>query len=248
MNYYIKKETWEQMYSFFITLKGIHKNEDNLRKFIEAVWYIARSGCQWRLLPVCYGKWGSTHQRFIRWEKAGIWKKAMEYFIDSDLEWIMIDATIIRAHACSAGYKKESQEKEALGRSVGGFTSKIHALVDALGNPLRFLLTPGQRHDVTQAQSLIKGYKNAFVLADKAYDSDELILYIKDNQNVSVIPPKSNRLILREYDKHIYKERNLIECFFGKIKHFRRVFSRFDKRANTFLAFLYFVGMLIWLR
>lgn len=248
MKYYIKKSVWEKIYNFLKTEKGIHKNEGKLRMFIEAIWYITRTGCQWRLLPEYYGNWNSIHKKFIRWEKLGIWAKAMEFFIDSDLEWIMIDATIVRAHACSAGYEKDSQEKEALGRSVGGFTSKIHALVDALGNPLRFILTPGQKHDITQAQNLIEGYQNTFIIADKGYDSDDFIQYILDSQSISVIPSKSNRLNPRDYDKHIYKERNLVECFFGKIKHFRRVFSRFDKRARTFMAFLHFVGMLIWLR
>ena len=71
-----------------------------------------------------------------------------------DLEGVMIDATIVRSHACSAGYGKNTQDIQALGRSKGGFTTKIHALVDALGNPLKFILTPGQRHEITQASTL----------------------------------------------------------------------------------------------
>ena len=76
----------------------------------------------------------------------------------------MIDATIVRAHACSAGYKEGSQDEESLGRSKGGFTTKIHAMVDALGNPLKFILTPGQRNDITQAQSLITNITNSIVI------------------------------------------------------------------------------------
>jgi uncharacterized protein (DUF934 family) len=68
----------------------------------------------------------------------------------------MIDATIVRAHACSSGYGKDTQDTQALGRSRGGFTTKIHALVDVLGNPLKFILTPGQRHEITQASALIQ--------------------------------------------------------------------------------------------
>ena len=71
----------------------------------------------------------------------------MQYVIDKDLESVMVDTTIIRAHACSAGYSKDSQNEQALGRSKGGFTTKIHTLVDALGNPLKFILTSGQRND-----------------------------------------------------------------------------------------------------
>ena len=159
----------------------------------------------------------------------------------------MIDATIVRAHACSAGYKKGSQDEESLGRSKGGFTTKIHAMVDALGNPLKFILTPGQRNDITQAQSLITNITNSIVIADKGYDANSLITVIEEQKSTAVIPAKKNRKARREYDSHIYKERHLIECFFGKIKHFRRIFSRFDKTAVAFMGFLNFVATLIWL-
>lgn len=187
--------------------------------------------------------------RFKEWSDKGIWQQLFESMqLEVDDEAVMIDTTIVRAHACSAGYKKDSQAQEALGRSKGGFTTKIHALVDALGNPLKFILTPGQRNDITQAESLLKNIKNTAVIADKGYDSNALIQVIEDQKSVAVIPPKKNRKIQGEYDFHLYKERNLIECFFGKIKHFRRVFSRFDKAAQAFMGFLNFVGVLIWLR
>ncbi len=159
----------------------------------------------------------------------------------------MIDGTIIRAHACSAGYKKNSGGQEALGRSRGGFSTKIHALVDALGNPLKFMLTPGQRNDITQAEALTENISNSTIVADKGYDSNTFITNLKSKGCKVVIPPKRNRKMQREYDKHVYKERHLIECFFGKIKHFRRIFSRFDKTAVVFMGFLNFVGALIWL-
>jgi transposase len=118
-------------------------------------------------------------------------------------------------------------------------------MVDALGNPLKFILTPGQRNDITQAESLLRNVKNTTVIADKGYDSNALVKVIEEQGSVVVIPPKKNRKTQREYDLHVYKERHLIECFFGKIKHFRRVFSRFDKTAQAFMGFLNFVEMLI---
>jgi transposase len=160
----------------------------------------------------------------------------------------MIDATNVRAHACAAGYGKGQQNREALGRSSGRFTTKIHAVVDALGQALRFTLTPGQQHDVTQAPQLLEGFEHTNIIADKGYDSQSLIEQLKQQSCTPVIPPKSDRLLPREYDHHLYKECHLIECFFNKIKHFRRIFSRFDKAASTFLAFLHFVSALIWLR
>lgn len=95
---------------------------------------------------------------------------------DPDLEIAIIDGTIIRAHSCSAGYGKDSQIQEALERSKGGFTTKIHALVDALGNPLKFILTPGQRNEITQASALVEDIANSTVVADKGYDNNAFIL------------------------------------------------------------------------
>lgn len=159
----------------------------------------------------------------------------------------IIDGTIVRAHACSAGYKKNSGGKEALGRSKGGFTTKIHALVDGLGNPLKFILTAGQRNDITQAEALTENVTNSTVIADKGYDSNAFIANLESKGCTVVIPPKRNRKVQRDYDKYLYKERHLVECFFGKIKHFRRIFSRFDKTSTVFMGFLNFVGALIWL-
>ena len=120
--------------------------------------------------------------------------------------------------------------------------------VDALGNPLRFLLTGGQRHDITQAEDLIAGYEFERVIADRAYDSDDLLRRIVEQEAEAVIPPRKNRKEQRDYDKHLYKERHLVECFFNKIKHYRRLFSRFEKLDKRYLGFLSFVGALIWLR
>ena len=147
------------------------------------------------------------------------------------------------------GLKKNGgQEEQALGRSRGGFSTKIHASVDALGNPLRFRLTGGERHDSTQAAALIEDCPAEAIIADKAYDSDGLLIVIKEQGAEAVIPPRANRTQLRDYDRHRYKERHLVECFFNKIKHYRRIFSRFDKLAKRYLGFLSFVGALIWLR
>ena len=250
MHYLIKDIDFEKLLNFLMQVKGIHKkNVEKLRKFIEAIHYACRSGCQWRLLPFYYGDWRAVHKRFKQWSERNIWKEMFEYFQSGpDMEWVNMDSTIVRAHACAAGYEKNMQDREALGRSKGGFTTKIHALVDALGNPLKFILTPGQRNDITQAKPLIEGVCSALVNADKAYDSNDLLDQVIEQQCESNIPSRSNRKQPRIIDDHIYKERHVIECFFGKIKHFRRIFSRYDKSAQSYLSLLYFVGALIWIR
>lgn len=139
-------------------------------------------------------------------------------------------------------------EPQALGRSRGGFSTKIHVAVDALGNPVDFTLTEGQAADNPQAAVLIRGKTPEYVLADKAYDADDTVLIIENQGAIPVIPPKANRKTPRNCDFALYRERHLVECFIGKIKHFRRVFSRFDKLHNRFLTFLHFVSTIIWLR
>jgi transposase len=135
-----------------------------------------------------------------------------------------------------------------LGRSRGGFSTKIHVSVDALGNPLRFALSGGERHDITQAQSLVAGLVSDHVIADRAYDADEFITFVIQQGGEPVIPPRKRRKEPREYDDWLYRERHLVGCYINKIKHYRHIFSRFDKLATRLLGFLSFVGALIWLR
>jgi len=150
---------------------------------------------------------------------------------------------------CRCAEKKHGdQESQALGRSRGGFSTKIHIAVDALGNPLRLHLTGGECHDSPHAAGLIAGFEPDAVIADKGYDTDELIEAVKARGIEAVIPPRGNRKEQREYDRYLYRERHLIECFINKIKHYRRVFSRFEKLSKNYLGFLSFVSALVWLR
>ena len=120
--------------------------------------------------------------------------------------------------------------------------------VDALGNPLRFILTGGERHDKTQALALLEGFCFETLIADKGYDYDDFIEIAAQNSRQICVPSSINRRIQRQIDWHLYKERHLVECFINKLKHFRRVFSRFDKLAKNYLSFVQFAAALIWLR
>lgn len=135
-----------------------------------------------------------------------------------------------------------------MGRSRGGFTSKLHAQVDALGNPLEFVLTGGEVADITVAPQFLEHISHCTVIADKGYDSDTLIQQLQARECVVVIPPRSNRRVPREYDRHLYKERHLVETFFNKIKEYRRIATRYEKLAQTFLAFVHMAAALIWIR
>ena len=127
-------------------------------------------------------------------------------------------------------------------------TSKIHMLCGLLGKPLKFIVTGGQVHDVTQAEDLLEDREADYILGDKGYDSDTLVARIRENGSVAVIPGRENRRVVRRYSKKIYKERNVIERSFNKLKHFRRVATRYEKTLVNFVALLHIAGAMLWLR
>ena len=139
------------------------------------------------------------------------------------------------AHACATGAANSNAVAEALGRSRGGFSCKIHALTDALGLPVRFILTGGQAADIAQAIPLMKdiGTTDA-LLADKGYDADTLLDWLGPREITAVIPPKANRKVQRSCDWYMYKERHVIECVFGKLKYFHRIATRYEKKSQSF--------------
>ncbi len=113
---------------------------------------------------------------------------------------------------------------------------------------MRFTLTGGHASDYTQALALLDGIKAKAILADKGYDADYVVTAAESMGAQAVIPSKSNRKIQREYDAELYKERNLVERLFNKLKHFRRVATRYDKTAAAFLAFVHVASICLWLK
>lgn len=132
----------------------------------------------------------------------------------------------------------------------------MHVVTDALGNPLAFRVTAGQRHDITQAEALLKQCSLTperraeieSVLADKGYDSNALIEMITALEAQAVIPSRKGRKAPRAYDGELYKERNLVERFFNRIKHYRRVATRYEKSVQNYLSFLHVASIMVWLR
>jgi transposase len=219
------------------------------RLFVEAVIWKFRSGAPWRDLPERFGDWKNTHKRFSRWAASGVWESLFKTLADDpDNEYAMIDATIVRAHQHSAGARKKGGYDQAIGRSRGGLTTKIHVIVDALGNPLALSLTGGNAHDITQAEPLAAQVEPKALLADKGYDADSFITSLEVRAIKAVIPPKSNRKVKRACDFALYAERNLVERFFNAIKHYRGIATRYEKTARNFLAGLHLVCALTWLK
>lgn len=135
-----------------------------------------------------------------------------------------------------------------MGRSKGGYSCKIHVSCESLGNASEFVLSPGQASDCPRLPRFLTLEKPDYVLADKGYDSQENLEAVRAVGAEPVIPPKSNRLNPQDCDYEIYKERRHVECLIGKLKHFRRIFSRFDKYAAHFLDFIHYAATFQWLK
>lgn len=135
-----------------------------------------------------------------------------------------------------------------MGRSRGGFGTKVHVAVNGLGLPVRLVLTPGQAADVTQAETLIEGLPFEVVIADRGYDSRTVVEAVGKGGGAAVVPSQKNRKVQRTYDRERYKDRNLVERFWAKMKHYRRVATRYEKTARNFLAIIHVASIMLLLR
>lgn len=144
----------------------------------------------------------------------------------------------------------KKNENKAVGVSKGGRNTKIHAVVDGLGNPLAFLLSPGNDHDSKHAIPLLANIDitGSNILGDKAYGAKAIREYIVSYNATYTIPPKSDAKAPWKIDRHLYKERHLVECFFQKLKWFRRVFTRYDKLDSSYMTFVLLAAIVILLK
>jgi transposase len=142
---------------------------------------------------------------------------------------------------------RQKRGPQDIGRSRGGLSTKIHAVVDALGNPVGVALSPGQTHEIKLAPALLAGIANAYVAGDRAYDARSLLDQLRAQGCMAVIPSNPTRSVQRDIDRHLYKERFLVEQYFQRIKRFRRIAMRFEKLSRNFLAFVQLASVLVWL-
>lgn len=159
------------------------------------------------------------------------------------------DRQHFRSRSSAGRDGKKGDRDHCLGRSRGGLTTKIHVVVDAQGLPIRISLSAGQAHDGQVANALLDRLApRTIVLVDKAYDADRIRSLIEDQGATPNISPKSNRRWKPCFSKRLYRERNLIERFFSKLKHFRRIATRYDKLAENFLAMIQLASIRLSLR
>lgn len=168
---------------------------------------------------------------------------------NADHETHILDSSVIKVHQHACGAIGKAPYKQAIGKSAGGWTTKVHIVTDSLGLPLHIFITVGQRHDVVLAKDLLLAAGPCEnVIMDKAYHSDELRHFIASKGEKAVIPYKRNSLYPNDFDKDLYKERHLVECLFGRMKNYRRIATRYDKLFETYQAMLILCSILMWLR
>ena len=148
----------------------------------------------------------------------------------------------------TCGRRKKGAELEGIGRSRGGLSTKVHLIVDALGLPLTFKITEGQRHDILPAKELVGRVSSRCLLADKVYDSRDFRSALDEQGCDQVIPSNRSRAQRRPYDRELYKARSEIECTFGLLKHARRFATRYEKTLRNYAAVVAIGCALLWLR
>ena len=217
------------------------------RRFLEAILFLIRTGIPWRDLPRHFGHWNSIYKRFARLAETGVWETVFGILTGGklDLSEVSVDSSAVRAHQHAAGARK-AEGDQAIGRSRGGPTTKIHAVAEAVGRLVHFLLTGGNVNDCTQGPALLESVPAENALGDKAYDTNEIIETIERNGGNAVIPSKSNRKVIRSLDTERYKNRNKIERLFCWLKSFRRIATRYEKLARRFANLILVAGIYLW--
>lgn len=228
------------------------------RHVINGILFVLRTGIPWQDMPGEFGKHKTVYNRFRRWVKSGLWLRIFEKLIDRllkdggiDFELWCVDGTVIRAHRVASGALKgdltteENAAKHALGRSRGGYSTKLHFLTDGQGIPLSVIATAGQKGEAPQFENvmqtcLINTFRKAnrpnALAGDKAYSSRDIRNYIAKLDIEDVIPTRSNETGNERFDKEKYRLRNIIERAIGWLKEFRRVATRYEKNIEHYIA------------
>ncbi|MDX0894460.1 IS5 family transposase [Sinorhizobium medicae] len=228
--------------------RGMPRVDD--RRVINGILWRFRTGSPWADVPERYGPYTTCYNRFVRWRKAGVWDYVLREVAKAfDGDIVMIDSSCVRVHQHAANGKKGDRDDGCMGRSRGGLTTKIHAVVDADSRPIGVDLTAGQAHDSRMAEPMLRDMRNGTILlADRAYDTNSLRELAKEKCAWANSPAKQNRKESFPVSSWVYRQRNQIERFFNKLKQFRGIATRYDKDARNFLAAIKLVATRIWIR
>jgi transposase len=209
-----------------------------LEKVTAAILFVFSEGCTWRGISEPGLNWNSVYKYFRRWCRDGVWQKAWESIAPNvESKNIYLDSTHIKVHRCGLN-PAGGLASQAIGKTKGGWNTKLHAAVDRKGRPCSLLLTAANEADITHACTVVEGLSPKMTVADKGYDSDDFRGWLGKQNITPCIPPKSNRRHRLPFVRRSYRKRHLVENFFAKMKTFRRVATRYDKLAETYFGWV----------
>lgn len=246
--YSVSNTQWKIIEPFLPPPKFGGRPALNSRTVFNAILWILGSGAAWRDLPKEYGNWNSIYHKFRKWCDEGVFEKIFQAFVGKCREYhlVEIDSTFCKVHQHAAGARKILGNQD-IGISCGGKTTKIHALVNENFQLLKILLSGGQIHDSEFALKLLEdlNIEDKNILGDKAYATNKIHTSISEHNAKACIPNKSNAVIIHDFDKELYKARNIIERFFNRIKNYRHIATRYDKLSICFLNFVMLAAVMI---
>ena len=226
------------------------RDEAALRRFVEAVVCILRTGAPWRDLPDSLGHWPSVCHRFRRWSVRGWWALIFEPLRPALPAGglVLADSTTCKAHRSASGAAHSTAEAESLGKSRGGTGSKIHACTDGTGRILRLIDSPGHHSDLRCARALMVDVPAKPAALDRGYVSAKLHAYLASLGCTVHTPPKRGMLDPPPWDKTIYARRHHIENLFSRLKDQARIALRRDKTRRSWMGFAHLAATVINLR
>ncbi len=232
------------------------------RTAINGIMWILKTGAPWRDLPAEYGKWQTVYARFRRWTNDGLWLRIYRTLLRRadalakiDRRVWCVDGSAVRAHRCASGMLPQSDENDelnALGRSRGGYSTKLHVLCDAQGTLLSLTATGGQRHESTEFENLLANCELGLhryeqrpdaLAGDKGYSSNEIRNSLQRRCIEPIIASRSNETRSDGFDRETYRRRNVVERLIGWLKESRRVATRYDKLTCSYLTFVLLAAM-----
>ena len=235
----ITEDQYSKLVNFLPVPRGNKIIDDRI--FISCVIWVIKTGSFWSEIPEEFGKFDTIRKRFSSWSKAGIFRKifsALSIKCGND-NTAMIDSTFSKDHRTACSMKSDGMDR-FIGKTKGGYTTKIHLLANTHEQPLDFSLTGGQVSDSREGSHLIEkniGRINTLI-ADKAYDTNHIRNLLSEHDIKCCIPPKSNRKIQYGYDEEMYKERHLIENMFAKLKDWLGIAFRRCRCGHIFDSFV----------
>ena len=246
----LSDEAWKSVLPFLKAFPNIYVgNPETCRRFLSAVVWMTKEGASWR---AWFRKSMDIGTRSIAGSVDGAMRVSLRHFMNIFTMPVNSPLCLLTRRSCAhipaqRVLRKKRRTRRSRSRThprrIHHETSSVPSAMT--GFPLRWILTSGNRNDITQASALIEGSSYEYVIGDKAYDADAFREAIISAGGVAVIPPRDSRKDPRPYDEDLYKRRNIIERFFHRLKQYRRVATRYDKLATRYLGFVYFATILI---